>query len=327
MHDEITLAHLSDVHLGPIRGFAPRYWNLKRLTGYLNWMRHRRHDHSRDVADRLVADALAHHPDHIAITGDLANIGLPQEHADALVWLSAVGAADDVTVVPGNHDIYARIGSDIGTARWSDYMMETRGGSTKASRDALAVPFPFVRRLGWLAIVGVNSAVTTPPLAAWGRVGESQRLALARILDALGSNGLVRVVLIHHPPLMGQADRLRHLQDAKDFEHVLIRHGAEIVLHGHNHRNMLEMRTTAAGGNMAVVGVPSASLRRSHKNEPAARYNLLRLSREPPGARSATGPPAVRVELVGRGLAEPDGPLVELERRTLGVGGSMVPSS
>jgi len=29
----ITIAHLTDVHLGPIAGFEPRYWNLKRAAG------------------------------------------------------------------------------------------------------------------------------------------------------------------------------------------------------------------------------------------------------------------------------------------------------
>jgi 3',5'-cyclic AMP phosphodiesterase CpdA len=323
MQDKFTLAHLSDVHLGPVRGFTPRYWNLKRLTGYLNWMRHRRHDHSRDVADRLVADALAHHPNHIAITGDLANIGLPQEHADACAWLSTVGGGDFVAVVPGNHDIYSRIGRDVGTARWSEHMSGGRMPTGPPPHGPSATGFPFVRRLGWLAIIGVNSAIPTPPFAAWGRVGEAQRHALAGLLDALGREGLARVVLIHHPPLTGQADRMRHLRDAVDMEATLVRHGAELVLHGHNHRNMLEMRTTAAGGTMAVIGVPSASLRDRHKKEPAARYNLLRLARQTSDADH--GPPRLSVDITGRGLAERDGPIVDLEQRRIIVGGAAAP--
>ena len=55
-----------------------------------------------------------------------------------------------------------------------------------------------------------------------------------------------------------------------------------------------------------VVGAPSASLGRPHKGEPLARYNLYRI----------VGPPW-QIELVGRGLEEAGGAIVELERRTL----------
>lgn len=312
MTDRIKLAHLSDVHLGPIRGFTPRYWNAKRLTGFVNWVRKRRHGHSRDVADKLVADALRHTPDHIAVTGDLANIGLPQEHIDALAWLSSVGAPHAVTVIPGNHDIYSRIGRDIGTARWSGYMTSSvPTGVLQAGGPG--EPFPFVRRLGRLAIIGINSAVPTPPFAAWGRVGEPQCRALAKALHDLGREGLVRVVLIHHPPLVGQAGIMRGLRDADEVERVLVAEGAELVLHGHNHRNVLAIRATSAGGRMAVIGVPSASLRHQHGVEPAARYNLLNIA----VGRARHG---AEIEMIGRGLAEPDGPVVEIERRKLAVG-------
>ena len=93
MTETFTLAHFSDVHMSPIPGVAWQYWNAKRLFGYLNWQRSRRHVHSVAVADRLIADALALRSDHIAITGDLVNLGLPAEHEAALVWLRERRAA------------------------------------------------------------------------------------------------------------------------------------------------------------------------------------------------------------------------------------------
>ena len=71
-----TLAHLSDPHLAPLP--APRWSELigKRVTGYINWQRRRRFIHRRAVLDRLVADLKAQGPDHIAVTGDIANIAL-----------------------------------------------------------------------------------------------------------------------------------------------------------------------------------------------------------------------------------------------------------
>jgi hypothetical protein len=112
-------------------------------------------------------------------------------------------------------------------------------------------------------------------------------------------------VLIHHPPLPGQASRARGLLDAEALEAVLQRHGAELAVHGHNHRNMLAWR--AAGGRMLpVVGTPSASVGKLHRHEPLARYNLFRID-----------PAAGAIEFIGRGLAESQGAVVEIERRSL----------
>jgi 3',5'-cyclic AMP phosphodiesterase CpdA len=302
----ITIAHLTDVHLGPIAGFEPRYWNLKRLLGYLNWLRNRRSAYQRDALDRILADLEAQQPDHIAVTGDLVNIGLPQEHINALAWLEELGSPGDVTVIPGNHDIYSGIGADRGTRRWAPYMASDAAGKAIAGESA---DFPFVRVLGGLALVGVNSATPTPPFAAWGKLGAEQLARLAGILDQLREEDLFRLVLVHHPPLQGQARPTRALRDAASLEAVLAEHGAELVIHGHNHHNMLTVRPTVSGP-MAVVGAPSASLGRNYKNEPLARYNLYRVAGDGPWT----------VELVGRGLAEPGGPVLAIERRILSLG-------
>ena len=72
------LAHLSDAHIGPIPRPRGRELIGKRLTGYLNWRRRGR-IHNMDVLARIVADLRAQNPDHIAMTGDILNIGLPAE--------------------------------------------------------------------------------------------------------------------------------------------------------------------------------------------------------------------------------------------------------
>jgi len=302
MRTRITIAHLTDVHLGPIAGFTPRHWNLKRLLGYLNWQRNRRSAYRRDVLDRIVADLKAQGPDHIVVTGDLVNIGLPQEHIDALSWLEGLGAPGDVTVIPGNHDIYSRLRRDPGTARWSPYMASCAQGGAHANHDE---PFPFVRMLGPVALIGVNSAAPTPPLIASGRVGQAQLARLGAALERLHHADVFRLLLIHHPPLPGQARRYRGLDDAEELQALLAQHGAELVIHGHNHRNMLAWCATRKG-RVPVIGAPSASLGRPYKGEPLARYNLYHIA----------GPPWT-IEVVGRGLQEECGSIVELERGTL----------
>jgi 3',5'-cyclic AMP phosphodiesterase CpdA len=301
MKIQLTIAHLTDVHLGPIAGFSPRYWNVKRLLGYANWLRNRRDSYQREVLDRIVADLAAQAPHHVAVTGDLVNIGLPQEHINALAWVESLGAPHKVSVIPGNHDVYSRLGRDPGTARWSRYMTSCAQGAEHAGDGQ----FPFVRMLERVAIVGVNSAVPTPPLVASGRVGAEQLARLGAALGRLGRAGHFRLVLIHHPPLPGQATRFRGLSDAAELEQILVRHGAELVVHGHNHHNMLAWCGTGARAT-PVVGAPSASLARPHKSEPLARYNLYRIEGRP-----------WSIELVGRGLDTVGGDIVELERRML----------
>jgi len=164
MSETITLAHVSDVHLSPLPGVALRHLNVKRGLGYINWQRQRRRTHHRAVLDLVMSDMLAHKPDHIAITGDLINLGLPAEYEAATAWLHEVGTPHHVTVVPGNHDIYSALRGDPGVELWADYMRADAFGAKFDSRPSMR--FPFVRRVGPVALIGLNSAVETPPFVA-----------------------------------------------------------------------------------------------------------------------------------------------------------------
>ena len=301
----ITIAHLSDVHLSPVQGFWPPHWNVKRLFGFANWVLKRRHIHLRSVVDRLVEDLHLQKVDHVAVTGDLVNMGLPRELENALHWLETVGPPTAVSVIPGNHDIYTRRWRDAGVARWQLYMASDASSAALATKMGLS--FPYVRRIGEVALIGLNSAVPTPPGMASGHLGRQQIDALGEVLRKLGELGLFRLVLIHHPPLPGQAKPTRALRDAADLERALLRYGAELVLHGHNHYDMLAWLTVTSG-KFPIVGIGSVSAYRRRRKETLARYNMYRIC--PGSTRGA-------IELISRGLLDPDGPVVELERRLL----------
>ncbi len=303
MPNSITFAHLSDVHLGPVAGFSPLHWNVKRALGFINWQRKRRYVHRRGIADRLIADIHRRRPDHIVITGDLINLGLPSEYELASAWLTTVGPPDAVSIVPGNHDVYTRLRGSLGIGHWQPYMKSDGWGVEQGG--AKEYGFPFLRRVGSVAIIGLCSAVPTPPAVASGRLGAEQIRSAQDILTRVGALGLFRLVLIHHPPLPGQASRTRGLADAAEFARVLGIRGAELILHGHNHRDMLA-EVAYAQGSAPVVGVASASAGVVHDREPLARYNLYRIADESNGWS---------IEMIGLGLAEPNGPIVELERR------------
>lgn len=307
MSRPFILAHLSDVHLAPLPPFALRHWNVKRVLGYLNWRRGRGSVHARDALDRITADVAAQSPDHIAVTGDLVNIALPGEYIAARAWLDALGPPTGVSVVPGNHDIYTHLRGDPGCDRWAPFM---RGDADAAAPADQPPTFPYLRVRGRVALIGVNSAEPTPPFVAAGRVGEPQMGEIATLLAELAAQGLFRVVMIHHPPLPGLAPPSRGLKDAAAFERVLLRHGAELVLHGHNHRDMLSWRAWR-GGRFPVLGIASGSAIRPHHGEPTARYNLIEIAARDGG---------IVMRVRSRGLDPAGRQVVDLPGAPLGAG-------
>ena len=198
--ETVTIAHLSDVHLPLESGFAPQYWNIKRALGFINWQRKRRFIHTRAALDAIVADVSAQRPDHILVSGDLVNIGLPAEYEGALAWLKTVGPPDRVSVVPGNHDIYTLQGRDPGVARWAEYMrsdvLGVQVGAVQREGlrvgDSVTGGFPFVRQIGPVAIIGLNSAEPTPVGFASGRGARCRRRVwVAGIARSPGPGGVL----------------------------------------------------------------------------------------------------------------------------------------
>lgn len=100
------LAHISDPHLGPLPAVRWRDLASKRAFGYMNWQRGRSAALGPESLQRLVVDLHAAEPGHIAVTGDLINIGLSAEIDAAHLWLADLGDPKEVSVIPGNHDAY-----------------------------------------------------------------------------------------------------------------------------------------------------------------------------------------------------------------------------
>ena len=259
-----TLAHLSDPHLPPLPAARLRDLAGKRVLGYLNWKRNRRKFHRRDVLDALVSDIRSQAPDHIAVTGDLVNLALEAEFAPARAWLESVGTSDRVTVIPGNHDAYVRATQH----RFAETLGNYLDGDDAPDSGAA---FPFLRRRGPLALIGVSSAVPTPPLMATGWLGPTQLDALRRILTGLSTEQAFRVLLIHHP--LRSNSHIKRLTDSSELLGILRVHGVELILHGHDHVHST-IWIDGPKRTIPVVGVPSASAV-AHGRYPAAAYNLF----------------------------------------------------
>jgi 3',5'-cyclic AMP phosphodiesterase CpdA len=265
----IRLAHFSDIHLGPLPPVRLGELMNKRITGYLNWRLSRARSLKRDTVTGLVEHMRNMSPDLIAVSGDLVNIAMKSEFAVTADWLKALGPANRVAVIPGNHDAYVSGSLQMAKAAWGDYM---RGDvSDEAS-------FPFVRRMGEVALIGCNSAIPRPPFVASGRFDIAQAKRLTDRLKKLGDKGLFRAVMIHHPPTEQHAHEARRgLAGAELFRHAIEEAGAELVLHGHLHKTTIEA-LPGPKGDVPVLGVASASADAAKGEEPA-RYNLFDIER------------------------------------------------
>ncbi len=293
------LAHFSDPHIAPLPKVRPAQLANKRFLGWLSWKRRRQRVHRREILDALAADLQAQAPDHVVVTGDITNIALPEEFRQANAWLATLGAADWISVVPGNHDAYVALPWAQGLGTWMAYMS---GDGEPASQvgaadcaDAGRGAFPFLRRRGPLAILGLSTALPTPPGSAAGALGDRQLDRLATNLEALGREGLFRCVLLHHPPQDNGISRRKRLIDAEGFRAVLSEAGAELVLHGHDH-DFNDVRLAGPRGPIPVFGVPSASASLGHRR-PGAHYQIY-------GIERATA--CWRIRILTRGL-RPDG--------------------
>ena len=106
----LTLAHLSEVHLGPLPpGAAWENFALKRIVGTLSWKLKRCKLHDPAISSALVADIKAAAPDHVAFTGDLLNVSAYAEFPRAARWLQGFGDPTWISYVPGNHDAYVPV--------------------------------------------------------------------------------------------------------------------------------------------------------------------------------------------------------------------------
>jgi 3',5'-cyclic AMP phosphodiesterase CpdA len=262
-----TLAHLSDPHLPPLPAAHWRELANKRVLGYLNWKRNRHTIHRREVLDALVADIQAQQPDQIAITGDLVNIALEAEFPLARDWLASVGPPDQVSLVPGNHDAYVDDTANRFRQDWGDYL---RGD------EASGPGFPYLRRRGPLALIGVSTAVPTAPFMATGRLGITQLEALEKLMIQLATEQVFRVLLIHHP--LSSQHRHKRLIDSQKLLTLLQRHGVELILHGHDHVHST-MWFNGPDRQIPAIGVPSASAV-AHGPYPGAAYNLFSIARD-----------------------------------------------
>lgn len=245
----MLLAHLSDVHLPPVPRPPLRALLSKRFFGYLSWCRKRRLLHRIEPLAAIERHLRDEPVDHTVISGDLVNISLAAEFAAARHWLEQVGTPEQISVIPGNHDAYTGRAYFRGWQLWGDYM--------RSDDEESDFQFPTLRRRGNMALIGVSSAIPTAIGLAQGQIGDAQLQRLEGILARERQGQDIRVVQLHHPPMFSK--RRRGLRDQAAFIQLIAKHGAELIITGHEHHFQLGALPSPEYY-VPVVSGPSASL-------------------------------------------------------------------
>lgn len=257
----LRLAHVSDLHvLAPAGVELRRVLFDKRITGYANLVMRRARVYRRDYLVAVLEEA-SRQGDHVVVTGDITNLSLEGEYEEAARLLDDVARGAEVTVVPGNHDIYLpRILHDRRFPHHFQRFMQS-----DLPELAVALPaghFPFVKLRGQAAIIGLSSAVPRPPFVSAGFLGEAQLAALGRVLAHAEVAKRTPVILVHHSPFDSRLriEQLRGgLVDAKALRAALAPLARGLVLYGHLHVRRHEVLATPRGG-LDVVCATAAGL-------------------------------------------------------------------
>ncbi len=293
------LAHISDPHLGPLPKVTPGQLASKRITGYVNWRLGRHRNHRSGAIVEIVRDIATQDPAHIAVSGDLINLGLESEMEQAREWLQELGSHDSVSVVPGNHDAYVPGAFERLCQIWRPWV---QGDDGALHPD----PFPYMRIRDRVAIIGVSSARPTAPFMATGFFRHHQAIALGELLEEAGRAGLCRVIMIHHPPFEKATAFYKRLVGIGQFQKVIREFGAELILHGHTHLPTLSW-IKSEDKNVPIVGV-SAGGQATGGLMPPAQANLFDIE----GA-----PGDWQITLARRGLGGKEPGVTELKREVL----------
>ncbi len=255
------IAHVSDLHVLSPRGFEwRRVLFNKRVTGYTNLLLNRGRAFRRDYLAAVLSAAAAW-ADHVVVTGDVTNLALEREFEQARALLDAIARRVEVTVVPGNHDIYLPSVA-VGRRFPHHFSAFLRSDLPDLARELPGGPFPCVKLRGPVAIVALSSAVPRPPFVASGRLGGPQLAALERILAHPEVSRRTPVVLVHHPPV---DDRIRlrvmrdGLVDLDRLQAALAPLPRGLVLFGHLHVRVHRRLRTAAGA-LDAFAASSAAL-------------------------------------------------------------------
>lgn len=222
------IAHLSDLHLLERRP-AWRGASHALRTRFLSFGRRLDPEDRVRKLQRALGAAHRAGAGHVVISGDLTEIGSPEQYerlAEALH--DGPFAPSQLTLVPGNHDVY----SD--RRAWSRAIE----GPLRAFRPTSAHAGGDVIEAAGVTILPLDVTVHQPVTRAAGELGESDAERLARLVADRRFKHRPMIVVQHHSPLPHRLALWQWFDGLRGWARLmeLLHRNPELqVLHGHLH--------------------------------------------------------------------------------------------
>ncbi len=222
----MRIGHISDLHLAdrrryPRNGFAPKDCDR----------------HSPRLAKGLLAALREAQVEHLVVTGDLTFSGEASEFDRAADLLAPWAKDGQITVVPGNHDVWSP--ESVATSRFLRVIgPDGRGMRKPASIYPLAVALsPEV------VLVALDSARHgEQPFETPGQLGAAQLNAARELVRAAVKEGKAVLLALHHHLVLPRervpsdaAVSRMPLADADKLVRLVAELPVAAVLHGHRH--------------------------------------------------------------------------------------------
>jgi 3',5'-cyclic AMP phosphodiesterase CpdA len=220
------IAHLSDLHLLE-PGHAERSGLARRRLAYLTLGRRNDYAPRKQRAIDLLTAARKSGADHVLLTGDLTEDGLDEQYEElAEVLAESRLSPSKVTLLPGNHDVYADA---------SAFARALRGPlAAFAPTSKVGVPID----LGDATVLPMSTAIPQPYTKSGGAIEPEALAGAARLAEDTRRRGRALVLAMHHPPRRHPFPIMQWIDGLRDHAHmgeILARHDHVHVVHGHTH--------------------------------------------------------------------------------------------
>lgn len=206
-------------------------WHLlgKRILGYINLLKTRRHRFKSPRMQKVIEKAISLSPELLLLSGDFSTTAMPREFEEALEWLKPLSQeVDSVMAIPGNHDRYT-----FGATR--------NQLAKKYLQDWMPAQFPAMLPVTekW-SVLALDSAVPRI-VSSRGKLGDKQINNTIRLLDAT-PDGHGVIVLCHYaignPPAFSKMKHNHQLEEQQALVDLLGRSTKRLKIiftHGHVH--------------------------------------------------------------------------------------------
>ena len=222
-----VIAHLTDVHLVEADARRPGGVTAAARRGFLNLGRPIDEGERRRSFAEALRRATALGFDHLVVTGDLTEEGTVAQFEAVAAVLDGAGVDPArVTLLPGNHDVYAHAHA------WTDALAGPLRAYARTSAPGMVV------ELADLVLAPVSTTRAQRWWRSAGEVSTPERRAIGLAVQTAARRGVVAVIAQHHPPTRVHRAAWHWfdgLLDHAAMRPVLRALEQTYVLHGHLH--------------------------------------------------------------------------------------------